>query len=72
MLHNIVQQLLLEAESLNAYGIFSLVIFFVFFTVVLVRAFALKKSHLDKMGGLPLDGGERPIPAPGKIHSESL
>ena len=70
MLHNIVQQLLLEAESLNAYGIFSLFIFFAFFAVVVVRAFALKKNHLDKMGGLPLDGGERPIHAPDKIRSE--
>ena len=59
MIYNIVHSLLREAENLNAYGLFSFFLFFGFFTGVLIWAFALKKTHLEKMGGLPLDGGEK-------------
>ncbi len=59
MLHNIVHSLLREAENINAYGLFSFLLFFGFFTGVLVWAFCLKKSHLRHMGSLPLDGGEK-------------
>ena len=59
MIYSIVRSLLREAENLNAYGLFSFFLFFGFFTGVLIWAFALKKNHLDKMGALPLDGGEK-------------
>jgi hypothetical protein len=58
MIYNIVRSLLREADNLNAYGLFSFFLFFGFFTGVLIWALALKKNHLDKMGALPLDGGE--------------
>ena len=58
MIYNIVRSLLREAGNLNAYGLFSFFLFFGFFTGVLIWAFTLKKKHLDKMGALPLDGGE--------------
>jgi cbb3-type cytochrome oxidase subunit 3 len=64
MLRHLAHQLLSEVENLNAYGLFSLLLFFAFFTGVMVWAFALKKNHLEKMGNLPLDGGERPQSSP--------
>ena len=59
MIYNLVHSILREAGNINAYGLFSFFLFFGFFLVVLVWAFALKKNHLDKMGSLPLDGGEK-------------
>ena len=47
--------------SLNGvwiYGVISICIFFAFFSVMLLWAFARRKNYLDKMGGLPLEGGE--------------
>jgi cytochrome c oxidase cbb3-type subunit IV len=59
MLYNIVHSILREGENINAYGVFSFVLFFAFFIGVLVWAFRLKKNYLNHMGGLPLDGGEK-------------
>ena len=59
MIYNIVHSLLRQAENINVYGLFSFLLFFGFFTGVLIWAFALKKKHLDTMGALPLDGGEK-------------
>jgi cbb3-type cytochrome oxidase subunit 3 len=59
MIYNLVHSILREAENINAYGLFSFLLFFGFFIGVLIWAFALKKNHLDKMGSLPLDGGEK-------------
>jgi cbb3-type cytochrome oxidase subunit 3 len=59
MIYNLVHSILREAGNINAYGLFSFFLFFGFFIGVLVWALALKKNHLDKMGGLPLDGGEK-------------
>ena len=52
------KEILARVENINVYGIVSISIFFLFFTGMLVWAFAKKKSYLDKMGALPLDGGE--------------
>mgnify|MGYP001600926711 FL=1 len=60
MLYSLVHSILREAESINAYGLFSLCLFFGFFTGVLVWAFRLKPKHLKNMGDLPLNGGECP------------
>jgi hypothetical protein len=69
MLHNLVRQMLLKVENINAFGLFSLFVFLAFFTGVLVWAFALKKNYLNKMGGLPLDGGDNPQNPNGKNQS---
>lgn len=59
MMYNIVHSILREAQSVNSYGLFSFILFFGFFIGVLIWAFLLKKKHLNHMGGLPLDGGEK-------------
>ena len=59
MLYNLVHFLLREGENINAYGLFSFLLFFGFFTGVLIWAFRLKPNHLNHMGALPLDGGEK-------------
>ena len=69
MIYNIVHSILHAAENINAYGLFSFFLFFGFFIGVLIWVFALKKNHLDKMGGLPLDGDELPKNSPDKIQS---
>ena len=59
MLSNLAHSILREVENVNAYGLFSFLLFFGFFTGVLVWAFWLKRGHLTHMGSLPLDGGEK-------------
>jgi hypothetical protein len=59
MLYHLVHFLLREGENVNAYGLFSFLLFFGFFTGVLIWAFRLKKNYLSHMGDLPLDGGEK-------------
>lgn len=47
--------------GVGVYGLISICIFFAFFTGMLIWAVCLKKSHIEKMCGLPLDeGSERP------------
>ena len=53
-----IKNVLTHIDGVGIYGALSISIFFVFFTGMLLWAFAQKKSHLDKMGALPLDGGE--------------
>jgi cbb3-type cytochrome oxidase subunit 3 len=60
MIYNLVHSILREAQNINAYGLFSFVLFFGFFIGVLVWALALKKNHLDQMSALPLDAEEKP------------
>ncbi len=59
MLYNLVHFLLREGENVNAYGLFSFLLFFGFFTGMLIWAFRLKKNYLHHMSDLPLDGGEK-------------
>ena len=70
MLYNLIHSILREADNINAYGLFSFVLFFGFFTGVLIWACRLKKNYLNHMGDLPLDGGEKA--ATDKIQPESL
>ncbi len=70
MFSNLIHSLLREAENINAYGLFSFLLFFAFFTGVLIWAFALKKNHLSRMAELPLDGGEKIQPT--KFNPEKL
>jgi len=52
------KEILSRIEGINVYGYISFAIFLGFFTGMLVWAFTKKKHYLDKMSGLPLDGGE--------------
>jgi hypothetical protein len=63
------QKILCDINGIGIYGVVSICIFFGFFTGMLIWAFALKKNYLTKMGGLPLDGGERPKNPNDKIQS---
>jgi len=63
------QNVLESIKGIGLYGVVSILIFFVFFTGMLVWAFALKKNHLNTMGNLPLDGGESPETSTDKIQS---
>ena len=53
------EKILCSLNGVGMYGVISICIFFAFFTGMLVRAFTKKKNYLDKMSGLPLDGGEK-------------
>lgn len=44
--------------GIELFPLISLVIFFVFFTVMLYMVFKLKKSHINKMSHLPLNEEE--------------
>ena len=59
MISNLIHSILREAQNVNAYGLFSFILFFGFFLGVLVWAFALKKNHLNHMAELPLDSSEK-------------
>ena len=54
------KEVLDKITGIGLYGIVSILIFFVFFSGMLVWSLALKKTYLHKMGSLPLDGCERP------------
>ena len=56
MFQNIFESL----KGIGIYGIISILIFFTFFTGMLVWAFALKKNYLNNMESLPLESGEDP------------
>jgi len=53
------QKILSGLDGVSIYGIISILIFFVFFTITLLWVFGLKKNHLNHMEKLPLDGGEK-------------
>ena len=42
-------------QNIEIWPIISLLLFFVFFTMTLIRIFFMDKSHIDKMKSLPLD-----------------
>ena len=63
------KEVLEKITGIGLYGIVSILIFFLFFSGMLVWSLALKKNYLTKMGSLPLDGGERPEPATDRIQS---
>ncbi len=54
-------------ENINAnqaYLLFSLGIFFVFFIVVTVMLIRIRKAHVDHMGALPLQDSLNDLPQP--------
>ena len=54
------KEVLESIQGIGLYGVVSICIFFGFFTGMLVWAFGLKKSYINTMGNLPLDGNELP------------
>ena len=63
------KEVLDKITGIGLYGIVSILIFFVFFSGMLVWSLALKKNYLSKMGSLPLDGGELPTANTDNINS---
>jgi hypothetical protein len=53
-----IKNVLTHIDGIGLYGVLSIGIFFAFFTGMLLWAFVRKKSYLEKMSALPLDGGE--------------
>lgn len=51
----IVSHYLQSIEGVEIYPIISLVIFFVFFTLVIVHTFSIKKTDLKKLSDIPLE-----------------
>lgn len=54
MIKNVVEHL----TRVDTYGVISIVLFFTFFSVMLLWALGLKEGYLKSMSQLPLDGGE--------------
>ncbi|HEX2787626.1 MAG TPA: CcoQ/FixQ family Cbb3-type cytochrome c oxidase assembly chaperone [Ignavibacteria bacterium] len=52
------KNILSGTEGVDVYGIFSLVVFFVFFSIMIVWIIKVKKPYLNKMSLLPLDDTE--------------
>ena len=52
------KEILSRIDGVGIYGVISICLFFSFFIGMLVWAFTKKKNYLEKMGRLPLDGGE--------------
>ena len=67
-----IQNILTGIDGVSLYGVISISIFFGFFTGMLLWAFALKQNYLNKMGALPLDGGESRQPANDPTPSSKL
>lgn len=44
-----------QIQNIEIWPIISLILFFVFFTLTIIRIFFLDKKHIDKMKDLPLD-----------------
>jgi len=62
-----IQNVLRDIGGIGLYGVFSVCLFFLVFSVALIRAFLLKKPFLKSMSVLPLDDGQ---PAPTKGISD--
>ncbi len=57
-----IQNVLREIGGIGLYGAISVCLFFLVFSVALIRACLLKKSFLNFMGALPLDEGQPATP----------
>jgi cytochrome c oxidase cbb3-type subunit 4 len=54
-----IRNVLTHTGGVEVYGIISILLFFVFFTGMLIWAYRLRRDHLEAMGRLPLDGGDQ-------------
>ena len=50
----------LPADGVGVFGVISICIFFTFFIGMLIWVISLKKTYLNSMRNLPLDGGSAP------------
>jgi hypothetical protein len=55
-----IEKVLSNMGGVDAYGVISICIFFACFGGILLWAFSLKKTYLNSMRDLPLDGGSAP------------
>jgi hypothetical protein len=55
-----VENVLSRMGGVGTYGVISILLFFAVFIGVLVWMIGLKKSYLEKMSELPLDGATEP------------
>jgi|WetSurMetagenome_2_1015567.scaffolds.fasta_scaffold897905_2 cytochrome c oxidase cbb3-type subunit IV len=55
-----IQNVLSRIGGVGIYGVISICLFFAFFVGVLLWTIGLKKSYLNKMRELPLDGAAAP------------
>ncbi len=44
-----------QIQNIEIWPIISLILFFVFFTMTIIRVFFMDKKHIQKMKDLPLD-----------------
>jgi hypothetical protein len=58
-----IQNVLRDIGGIGLYGVISVCLFFLVFSVALVWACLLSKPFLKSMSALPLDDGVRPSPA---------
>ena len=54
-----IEHVLHHLNGIEVFGIISVCLFFAFFTAMLLWASRLKKTYLNSMQELPLDGGEK-------------
>ena len=53
-----IRQVLENIGGIGLYAIIALILFFGFFTLMLVWVMRMRKADIDTMKSLPLDGGE--------------
>lgn len=53
-----IQNVLRDIGSIGLYGVFSVCLFFLVFSIAFVRACLLKKTFVQSMSALPLTDGE--------------
>ena len=64
-----IQNVLREIGGIGLYGVISVCLFFLVFSVALIRACLLKKPYLNSISALPLDDGQ-PAPQKGVFNHE--
>ena len=62
------EKIICSLNGVGIYGVISICIFVAFFSGMLLWAFTKKDNYLDKMGSLPLEGGEKN--SDGKLNAE--
>ena len=65
-----IQNVLRDIGGIGLYGVISVCLFFLVFSVALIRACLLKKSFLNSMSALPLDEVQPATLTKGLPHHE--
>jgi cytochrome c oxidase cbb3-type subunit 3 len=63
-----IKNVISEIGGVGLYGVISIVLFFVVFTGMLLRAWRMKKSFDRELGSLPLNDGETHSNQKGNPH----